>query len=81
MSLLSQEISLEEYVANMAPAQKHIYYISGEDKDALMKSPSVEKLLALDYEIIFMTDSVDEYTVHEIIQIPISRTPIVVRSQ
>ena len=57
-----KEISLEEYVANMKEEQKNIYYISGEDKESLLKSPSVEKLLAMDYEIIFMTDSVDEYT-------------------
>merc|ERR1719506_2444125 len=61
-----KEISLEEYVANMKDDQKNIYYISGEDKDSLLKSPSVEKLLARDIEIIFMTDSVDEYTVQHL---------------
>jgi len=43
-----------------------IYYISGEDKESLLKSPSVEKLLSKDIEIIFMTDSVDEYTVQHL---------------
>merc|ERR1712164_67574 len=61
-----KEISLEDYVANMKDDQKNIYYISGEDKDSLMKFPSVEKLLAKDIEIIFMTDSVDEYTVQHL---------------
>merc|ERR1719321_369654 len=61
-----KEISLEDYVANMKEDQKHIYYISGEDKESLLKSPSVEKLLAKDIEIIFMTDSVDEYTVQHL---------------
>merc|ERR1712087_803029 len=61
-----KEISLEEYVANMKDDQKNIYYISGEDKDSLLKSPSVEKLLSKDIEIIFMTDSVDEYTVQHL---------------
>merc|ERR1711959_840912 len=61
-----KEISLEEYVANMKEDQKNIYYISGDDKDSLLKSPSVEKLLARDIEIIFMTDSVDEYTVQHL---------------
>merc|ERR1719305_1007854 len=61
-----KEISLEEYVANMKDDQKNIYYISGDDKDSLLKSPSVEKLLARDIEIIFMTDSVDEYTVQHL---------------
>merc|ERR550537_834447 len=61
-----KEISLEEYVANMKEDQKNIYYISGEDKDSLLKSPSCEKPLAKDTEIIFMTDSVDEYTVQHL---------------
>merc|ERR1719487_1129637 len=61
-----KEISLEEYVANMKDDQKNIYYISGDDKDSLMKSPSVEKLKEKDIEIIFMTDSVDEYTVQHL---------------
>jgi len=61
-----KEIGLEDYVANMKEDQKNIYYISGEDKESLLKSPSVEKLLSKDIEIIFMTDSVDEYTVQHL---------------
>merc|ERR1719149_608846 len=61
-----KEISLEDYVSNMKDEQKNIYYISGEDKESLLKSPSVEKLLSKDIEIIFMTDSVDEYTVQHL---------------
>merc|ERR1719172_612738 len=61
-----KEISLEDYVANMKDDQKNIYYISGEDKESLLKSPSVEKLLSKEIEIIFMTDSVDEYTVQHL---------------
>merc|ERR1711988_1223200 len=54
------------YVANMKDEQKNIYYISGEDEEALKKSASVEKLLAKDIEVIFMTDSIDEYTVQHL---------------
>merc|ERR1719515_156397 len=61
-----REISLEEHVANMKEDQKNIYYISGEDKESLLKSPSVEKLLSKEIEIIYMTDSVDEYTVQHL---------------
>merc|ERR1719329_980030 len=61
-----KEISLEDYVANMKRIKKNIYYISGEDKESLLKSPSAEKLLSKDIEIIFMTDSVDEYTVQHL---------------
>merc|ERR1719502_1133585 len=48
-----KEISLEDYVANMKDDQKNIYYISGEDKESLLKSPSVEKLLAKDQKNIY----------------------------
>merc|ERR1719224_76746 len=61
-----KEISLEEYVSNMKEDQKNIYYISGEDVDSLMKSPAVESLLAKDIEVIFMTDSIDEYAVQHL---------------
>merc|ERR1719298_248775 len=53
-------------LAKLQEDQKNIYYISGEDKESLLKSPSVEKLLSKDIEIIFMTDSVDEYTVQHL---------------
>merc|ERR1712054_719617 len=59
-------IGLEDYVANMKDNQKNIYYISGEDKDSLMKSPAVESLLAKDIEVIFMTDSIDEYSLQHL---------------
>lgn len=42
LSLLG--VGMSEQVANMKEDQKNIYYISGEDKDSLLKSPSVEKL-------------------------------------
>jgi len=61
-----KEISLEDYVGRMRDDQKHIYYISGENRDALLRSPAVEKLLAKDIEVIFMTDSLDEYTVQHL---------------
>jgi HSP90 family molecular chaperone len=57
---------LEEYVSNMKEDQKNIYYISGEDVESLMKSPAVESLLAKDIEVIFMTDSIDEYAVQHL---------------
>merc|ERR1711904_420847 len=60
------EVGLEDYVANMKDSQKNIYYISGEDKAALMKSPAVEKLMSKDIEVIFMVDSIDEYALQHL---------------
>ena len=44
-----KEISLEDYVANMKEEQKNIYYISGEDKESLLKSPSVRAVSSEEY--------------------------------
>jgi len=65
-SKTEREISLEEYVSNMKEDQKNIYYISGESRDQLLKSPAVEKLLARDIEVILMTEAIDEYTVQHL---------------
>merc|ERR1719421_1227997 len=61
-----KQISLEQYVENMPESQKNIYYISGEDKETLEKSPAVEKLLAKGVEVVYMTDSVDEYALQHL---------------
>jgi HSP90 family molecular chaperone len=61
-----KQISLEQYIENMPESQKNIYYISGEDKETLEKSPAVEKLLAKGVEVVYMTDSVDEYALQHL---------------
>jgi molecular chaperone HtpG len=37
-------ISLDEYISNMQPGQKDIYYITGDNLGALANSPHLEKL-------------------------------------
>ncbi|TWI74094.1 molecular chaperone HtpG [Desulfobotulus alkaliphilus] len=54
---------LKEYVENMAEGQEAIYYLSGENLTALMNSPHLEALKAKDYEVLLMTDPVDEWVV------------------
>ncbi|EFJ17496.1 hypothetical protein SELMODRAFT_444847 [Selaginella moellendorffii] len=53
--------SLEQYVSRMKPGQKDIYFITGQDREQLKKSPFLERLQKEGYEVIFFTDPVDEY--------------------
>lgn len=54
-------ISLADYVANMKEGQDSIYYISGEDKAVLKKSPQLEGFDAKGVEVLMMSDPVDEF--------------------
>ena len=56
-------VSLDEYVKNMAEDQKEIYYITGDKLSSLLNSPHLEKLKEKDYEVLLMTDPVDEWVV------------------
>jgi molecular chaperone HtpG len=54
-------VSLKAYVENMQPDQKEIYYITGDNMTALLNSPLLEQLKAKDYEVLLMSDPVDEW--------------------
>lgn len=56
-------ISLKEYVGNMKSDQKEIYYMTGDNLSTLMNSPHLEKLKDKDYEVLLMTDPIDEWVV------------------
>ena len=58
--------SLEEYVSRMKDGQKHIYYLAGSSLDEVKNSPFLERLLKKDFEVIFFTDPIDEYTMQNL---------------
>lgn len=53
--------TLADYVERMKEGQKAIYYISGEDIDALKRSPQLEGFAAKGIEVLLLTDPVDEF--------------------
>lgn len=56
-----QWVSLDDYIKNMQADQKEIFYITGDDINALLNSPHLEQLKEKDYEVLLMTDPVDEW--------------------
>lgn len=59
-------VSLDEYVARMKPGQSHIYYFSGENREQLAKSPQLEGFHARGIEVLFMTDTIDDFWIQTV---------------
>merc|ERR1719290_175632 len=55
--------SLAEYVERMKDKQESIFYMAGGSTEEVSKSPFVERLLKKGYEILFLTEAVDEYAI------------------
>lgn len=53
--------TLAEYVARMKPTQKDIFYIAGDRLEAVQNSAYLEKLKEKGFEVLFLTDAVDEW--------------------
>ena len=54
-------VTLDEYVERMKPDQKYIYYAAGENTEKTDKLPQTELLKDKGYEILYLTDDVDEF--------------------
>lgn len=54
-------VTLKEYVSRMKEDQKEIYYAAGESLEKIRQLPQMEKVLDKGYEVLYFTDSVDEF--------------------
>lgn len=56
-------VTLDEYVSRMPEEQKYIYYASGESIERVEKLPQTELVADKGYEILYLTEDIDEFTI------------------
>lgn len=54
-------VTLDEYVNRMEEGQKDIYFVSGDKVEKMDALPIVKKVNEKGYEILYLTDNVDEF--------------------
>ena len=54
-------VTLKEYVSRMKEEQKAIYYACGESVDAAAMLPQAEAVVDRGYEVLYLSDDVDEF--------------------
>ncbi|XP_057748244.1 heat shock protein 90-6, mitochondrial-like [Arachis stenosperma] len=59
-------ISLDEYVENMKPDQKDIYYIAADSVNSAKNTPFLERLAEKDLEVLFLVDPIDEVAIQNL---------------
>ncbi|XP_010270191.1 PREDICTED: heat shock protein 90-6, mitochondrial-like isoform X2 [Nelumbo nucifera] len=59
-------ISLDEYVENMKPEQKDIYYIASDSLTSARNTPFLERLVVKDFEVLFLVDPIDEVAIQNL---------------
>lgn len=55
--------SLSQYVSDMKEGQKDIFYIAADSKEMAERAPFLEKLTSKGYEVLYLTDAIDEVCV------------------
>ncbi|MFD9702849.1 molecular chaperone HtpG [Lentzea sp. NPDC059081] len=58
--------TLAEYVSRMKDGQEHIYFMTGDSRVAVENSPHMEALRAKGYEVLILTDTIDEMWVDSV---------------
>ena len=58
-----QSVSLADYIGRMREGQKKVYYVTGENYDAVINSPHLEYFKKNNIEVLLLTERVDEWMV------------------
>ena len=63
-----KRVTLKEYVSRMKDGQEKIYYASGESVDKIDMLPVVERFKDKEYEVLYLNDYVDEFTLQSLME-------------
>ena len=63
-----KRITLAEYVSAMPESQEHIYFITGEKRDSVANSPVLEYYRSKGWDVLFMTDPIDDWVMQSMFQ-------------
>ena len=74
-------ITLDDYVKTMPESQKDIYYITGESRAAVESSPALEYYRAKGFDVLFMTDPIDEWIMQSMYQFDKKNFKSVIRGE
>ncbi|MEV0393605.1 molecular chaperone HtpG [Polymorphospora rubra] len=58
--------TLRQYVERMKDGQEHVYYVTGESRSVIENSPHMEAFRAKGYEVLLLTDPIDELWVESV---------------
>lgn len=58
--------SFDQYIEGMPEGQKSIYYVTGEGRKNAMLQPVIEKLASRGFEVMLMTEPLDEITIENV---------------
>ena len=61
-------ITFDDYITSMNENQKNIYYIAGDNIDILKSSPFLDRFTKNNFDVLFMTDPVDEYMCQRLVK-------------
>jgi molecular chaperone HtpG len=61
-------VPLSDYVKNMKEGQKYIYYAVGDSTAKLDKLPQAESVREKGYEILYLTDDIDEFVMRTLMR-------------
>ena len=61
MNNRDKRIDFNNYIENMKPEQKEIYYIFGENINNIIKNPALEIFEKKGFDVLFLLDPIDEF--------------------